>query len=89
MVIKISTLKTNILAGRIANILNYVHFNVLNGLDYDKDHLNKVRCNIIEIDFTFTSLEDTYGKMSIKPKSNVSVAKLTLYFIVKKLPPIC
>lgn len=57
-----------VLAGRIANILNYVHFNILYGLDYDEDHLNKVRCNIIDIEFTFTSLEDSIWRKVNKTK---------------------
>lgn len=57
-----------VLAGRIANILNYVHFNILYGLDYDEDHLNKVRCDIIDIEFTFTSLEDSIWKKANKTK---------------------
>lgn len=57
-----------VLAGRIANILNYVHFNVLYGLNYDEDHLNKVRCDIIDIEFTFTSLEDSIWRKVNKTK---------------------
>lgn len=57
-----------VLAGRIANVLNYVHFNILYGLDYDEDHLNKVRCNIIDIEFTFTSLEDSIWRKVNKVK---------------------
>lgn len=57
-----------VLAGRIANILNYVHFNILYGLDYDEDHLNKVRCDIIDIEFTFTSLEDSIWRKVNKTK---------------------
>ena len=57
-----------VLAGRIANILNYVHFNILYGLDYDEDHLNKVRCDIIDIEFTFTSLEDSIWRKVIRTK---------------------
>lgn len=57
-----------VLAGRIANILNYVHFNILYGLDYDEDHLNKVRCDIIDVEFTFTSLEDSIWRKANKTK---------------------
>ncbi len=57
-----------VIAVRIANILNYVHFNILYGLDYDEVHLNKVRCDIIDIEFTFTSLEDRIWRKVNKVK---------------------
>jgi len=57
-----------VLAGKTANILNYVHFNILYGLDYDADHLDRVRCDIIDIEFTFTSLEDSIWRKANKTK---------------------
>lgn len=83
-----------VLAGRIANILNYVHFNILYGLDYDEDHLNKVRCDIIDIEFTFTSLEDNIWRKANKTKiegicNQIDIVfhsdDITAYLLEKKL----
>lgn len=38
------------------------------GLNYDADYLDKIRCNIIDIEFTFTSLEDSIWRKANKTK---------------------
>lgn len=47
-----------VLAGRIANILNYTHYKILMEINYLPTHIEKIRCELLDIEFTLTSLED-------------------------------
>lgn len=47
-----------VLAGRIANILRFIQYNILNDLNYDNEHIEKICSDILSIEFTLTSLED-------------------------------
>lgn len=47
-----------ILAGRIANILNYTHYKILTEINYLSTYIDKIRCELLDIEFTLTSLED-------------------------------
>lgn len=48
-----------ILAGRIANILNYTHYKILKKIDYLPTHIEDLCCDLLDIEFTLTSLEDS------------------------------
>ena len=41
-----------ILAGRIANILNYINYNILRDIDYYPTQIEKLCCEILDIKFT-------------------------------------
>ena len=45
-----------------------IHRHVFENPGYNEDHLNKVRCDIIDVEFTFTSLEDSIWRKANKSK---------------------
>lgn len=65
-----SQMEYYILAGKIANILLFIQYNILKDLDYDKEHIKEICCDILNVEFTLTSLEDgiwaEYNQMKIE-----------------------
>lgn len=57
-----------VLAGRIANILNYTHYKILTEINYLPTHIDKIRCELLDIEFTLTSLEDSIWRTANKVK---------------------
>lgn len=47
-----------ILAGKIVNILLFIQYDILKNLDYDSDCIQQICCDILDIEFTLSSLED-------------------------------
>lgn len=47
-----------ILAGQIANTLNFIHYEILKTIDYNTEHISNICCDILDIEFTLISLED-------------------------------
>lgn len=57
-----------ILAGRIANILNYINYKILRDIDYLETYIENLCCKILDIEYTFTSLEDSIWRTAKKIK---------------------
>lgn len=60
-----------IIAGKIANILLFIQYEILRNLEYDSDFIQQICCDILDIEFTFASLED--GIWSEIKKSKIEI----------------
>lgn len=46
-----------VLAGRIANTLTFIQYDILKTLEYDQDHISNICCDLLDIEFTLATLE--------------------------------
>lgn len=60
-----------IIAGKIANILLFIQYEILKDLNYDSDYIQQICCDILDVEFTLTSLED--GIWSEIKKSKIEI----------------
>lgn len=74
-----------ILAGRIANILNYTHYKILTKINYLPTHIDKLRCELLDIEFTLTSLEDNIWRTANKVKIENLCNQIDTIFHSKEL----
>lgn len=69
-----------ILAGQIANILFFIQNKILKDLDYNKKHIEQVSCDILNIEFTLSSLEDKiWAEANLDKIKNICSQMETLF----------